>query len=60
LHVHLPTEARIRIIRNGQHYQRKDGKIGQFEVEQPGLYRVEIFRNNRAWIFSNHIRISGE
>jgi hypothetical protein len=60
LYVHLPSEAQVRLIRNGQTLQQQDGKIIHFEIDQPGFYRVEVFRKNRAWIYANHIRITSE
>ncbi|MCK5454733.1 MAG: PHP domain-containing protein [Calditrichia bacterium] len=60
LHTHLPSIAQVRLIRNGQEFRRQEGKIVHFEIDQPGFYRVEVFRKNRAWIYSNHIRITGE
>ena len=57
LRVHLPAAAEVRWIRNGEIIKQESGQDLQYSVSQPGLYRVEIFRKNRAWIYSNHIRI---
>lgn len=58
--VALPLPGLIRLILNGRTVQEKYGESETFSVQKPGLYRVEVYRKNRAWIFSNHIRIEGE
>jgi len=60
LHVHLPTSAQVQIICDGQIILREEGKIVTHEVSRLGLYRVEVQRQNRAWIYSNHIRVVSE
>jgi len=52
-----PSDAHVRIIRNGKLLRALTGCAFALPVELPGLYRVELFRNNRGWIFSNHLRI---
>jgi len=59
LRVNLPAFAEVRWIRNGEVVRQESGQELQFSISQPGLYRVEIFRKKRAWIYSNHIRIVG-
>jgi hypothetical protein len=57
--VKLPASAQVRLIKNGILVNKDEGKQITFEVDEPGLFRVEIFRDKRAWIYSNHIRILG-
>jgi hypothetical protein len=58
LKVLLPgLEGSIRLIRNGEIIEKSDGMSAEFTVDEKGAYRVEVFRNNFAWIYSNHIRI---
>jgi len=59
LKVYLPAEAMVCLIHNGKMVKQEAGKEVIFNVSQPGLYRVEVFRKKRAWIYSNHIRIVG-
>jgi hypothetical protein len=59
LTVKLPASAQTNLIYNGELVQSEEGKLVQFNIDAPGLYRVEIFREKRAWIYSNHIRIVG-
>lgn len=53
----LPRAAKSRVIRNGKCIHEIDGFGGVWDVQEEGCYRIECWRENRAWIFSNHIRI---
>ncbi len=54
----LPLDkAEIRIIRNGKVHAKADEKELEVKVKSKGIYRVEVFLNGNAWIFSNPIRI---
>jgi len=58
LKVILPVEkAEIRLIFNGKKIDSVESNEASFVVEKKGAYRVEIYYNNKAWIYSNHIRI---
>jgi len=58
LRVILPNiSASIKLICNGEITQSLEGYYAEFEATMPGIYRVEVFLNQNAWIFSNHIRI---
>ncbi|RJQ61807.1 MAG: PHP domain-containing protein [Stygiobacter sp.] len=58
LRVILPNiSATIKLVRNGELVDAIDGFDAEFKVKEPGVYRVEVFLNQNAWIFSNHIRI---
>jgi hypothetical protein len=58
LKVLLPAQSsKIRLLRNGNLIDSADGIDAEFVVNRKGAYRVEIFNENRAWIYSNHIRI---
>ncbi len=58
LNVLLPVqEARIRLIRNGKKVSETNEKSAEFIINKKGAYRVEVYIHNKAWIFSNHIRI---
>ncbi len=57
-HVRVPADnVFIRLIRNGEIVAEQTGRSARFKMEQSGVYRAEIWRDNRPWIFSNHIRI---
>jgi hypothetical protein len=58
LKVLLPgLEGQIRLIRNGNVIETAQGVNAEFIVNKKGAYRVEVFRKESAWIYSNHIRI---
>lgn len=59
LKVLLPTaDAEIKLFRNGQIIETATGIGAEFIVSKKGAYRVEVFKDNRAWIYSNHIRVN--
>jgi hypothetical protein len=60
LHVNLPRTAITHLIKNGEKITSKKGRDLVFEIDNPGIYRVEVYYLNRPWIFSNHIRIMGK
>lgn len=47
----------IKLVKDGTEIVSKEGSIFEFFVKEAGAYRVEVFINENAWIFSNHIRI---
>jgi hypothetical protein len=57
LHVELPQQALLRILRNGALV--KEITTGEFTqpVHAPGAWRVEAWLEDKGWIFSNHIRV---
>jgi len=57
LHVNLPQTALVHLIWNGKKISAQKGQELVFEVDQPGVYRVEAYYLNRPWIFSNHIKL---
>lgn len=57
LWVKTPDSAHIKLISDGNIVAEKIGENLSYRVEGRGNYRVEVFRNGRGWIFSNHIRI---
>lgn len=58
LKVLLPNPAgEIRLIRNGRQYDVIRNNDAEFHLSEAGFYRIEVYLNNKAWIYSNHIRI---
>ncbi len=58
LHAESPAEdSQIKLIHNGNYIAEFSTPSISFPVSKPGAYRVEVYRENSAWIFSNHIRI---
>ena len=59
LDVSVPsTKSEIKLIHNGKLIETVEASEAKFEVKDPGIYRVEITYNKKAWIYSNHIRIN--
>jgi len=58
LRVMIPLQkAEIRLIRNGRLLDSVENNEAEFIVSSKGVYRVEVYLNNKAWIFSNHIMV---
>ena len=59
LNILLPgISADIKLYRNGIVVDTNTGIDAEFIVNKKGVYRVEVYHENRAWIYSNHIRIA--
>ncbi len=54
-HASTPIFSELRMIHNGHVVKCVQGKRLEFETHQAGVYRVEVYYNNRPWIFSNPI-----
>ncbi len=52
-----PYEVYIKIIKDGQIYDNLFRSGFDLPVTSPGLYRVELYRNEKGWIYSNHLRV---
>ncbi|MEO8398842.1 MAG: PHP domain-containing protein [Ignavibacteriaceae bacterium] len=59
LKVSIPPfpKTEIRLIHNGKRIKAFDSQTSEFKVNEKGVYRIEVYLNKKAWIFSNHIRI---
>ncbi len=53
----LPEKGQFKLIRDGNIVLESNGDFMEYSPSQKGLYRVEVCRNGRGWIYSNHIRI---
>ncbi len=47
----------VRLIRNGELAGTSNSDESVFELTEEGVYRVEVYKYSKAWIFSNHIRV---
>jgi hypothetical protein len=56
--IHAPLPGVIRWLQNGSEIMRTRGQEMTYTTDQPGVYRVEIFRKGRGWIYSNPIVIT--
>lgn len=58
LRVVLPgPSAEIKLICNGKLFDSVTGHDAEFMISSKGIFRVEVYLENHAWIFSNHIKI---
>lgn len=55
LYIKTPLPSEIRLIRNGELTKVKEGNSLDYETNQTGVYRVEVYLDNQPWIFSNPI-----
>ncbi len=60
LKAQVPREADVRLVRDGEQVDVLRGRSVAFPVQDPGVYRVEVYLKGKAWIYSNHIRILQE
>jgi hypothetical protein len=54
-HAEAPLPGRIRLLCDGRLVHETVGKSLQYKTRAPGVYRIEIFRKSRGWIYSNPI-----
>lgn len=57
IEVELPKEAKIRLLKDGNIIKEAVAKSINMDVPEKGVYRAEVFKKNRLWIFSNPIYI---
>jgi hypothetical protein len=57
LKAYLPKVAKIKLIKNGKCIDEYIGMESIWEINEIGNYRVECWLGEKAWIFSNYIRI---
>jgi hypothetical protein len=63
LRARTPADAKLRLLRDGREIAGGLGRSLEAEVEEPGVYRVEVVRHaggrERTWILSNPIYLRG-
>ena len=52
-----PLEGTIRLMCDGRVIQIQKGRSLEYQARGKGVYRIEIFRKRRGWIYSNPIVI---
>lgn len=53
----VPSDCTFKLVFNGEIINEHKGMNAAWDVNKPGIYRVECWKDERGWIFSNHIRI---
>jgi len=56
-HVTAPSEGTIRLLCDGREIMTVKGRALTFQSADEGVYRVEIIKKKRGWIYSNPIVI---
>lgn len=60
-HVQIPGQVSwTRLLRNGQLIHSECCKELSHTIDVPGVYRVEVFRRKKGWIYSNPIVFESE
>jgi hypothetical protein len=57
LHVRLPHEADVRVLRDGTPVHDARGSTTAMRLEGPGVYRVEARIDGRLWLLSNPVHM---
>jgi hypothetical protein len=52
-----PSRAEIRLVHNGNLIIKTKGLELVYHPKEKGIYRIEAYKGDKGWIFSNHIRI---
>ncbi len=58
LRAEAPLPGRMRLLRDGRVAREEHGRSVRMRTSESGVYRIEIFRRNRGWIYSNPIVIT--
>lgn len=51
--VEIPEKAKIILIADGVAVKHVNGCNAVFDLEKNGLYRIEVYKRSKAWIYSN-------
>ncbi|MBT3270217.1 PHP domain-containing protein [Candidatus Poribacteria bacterium] len=57
LHASVPEQAYICLVRDGHVIEEFEGKRLSYAITQPGVYRIEVRRRFKPWIYSNPIYV---
>ena len=57
LKISSPQRAHMKLIRNGESIMELQGARFEVPLIESGVYRVELHRKGRGWIYSNHIAV---
>jgi len=56
--VHLPEKANIHLLKDGAVWRREKTAFLRFPITEAGVYRVEVYKKGKPWIFSNPIYVA--
>jgi hypothetical protein len=55
--VSVPQKSEIKLFRGGKKIETIESDKAEFNITRKGAYRIEVYLNEKAWIYSNHIRV---
>jgi hypothetical protein len=55
--VYVPSQCTVKLMLNGKVIIEEKGMGGLWEFGEAGCYRVECWKGDFGWVFSNHIRV---
>jgi len=59
LNAYLPEKGFCKVVRNGEIFHIEHTNKLELEIP-PGIYRLEVERKNRGWIYTNHINLESK
>jgi hypothetical protein len=55
--VRPPERAEIQVLKDGAVWRREEALVLRFPIAEAGVYRVEVYKRGKPWIFSNPIYV---
>jgi len=55
--VRLPERAEVHVLKDGAVWRREEALFFRFPITEAGVYRVEVYKGGKPWIFSNPIYV---
>jgi len=55
--VRLPERAEIHVLKDGAEWRREEALFFRFPITEAWVYRVEVYKGGKPWIFSNPIYV---
>lgn len=53
--INLPEKGRVKIIVDGSQLLEQENEFIRHKIENPGVYRIEVFQEDKPWIYSNPV-----
>jgi len=57
LRAYIPELSKVRLIKDGVCIDEFESMECIWDSDEKGTYRIECWKNDKGWIFSNHIRV---
>lgn len=56
-YVRLPATATVHVVKDGRVWKKEDAAALHFPIDAAGVYRIEVYRKGKPWIFSNPVYV---